>query len=76
MDEERDNSMPDNNVPVAPGTGLVVALNSDGLYEVAFDKDKKTAILIGVDPPFPPERWDVMVARCLAHGLTLVKRGS
>lgn len=73
MDEERNGDpMPDN--PVAPGKGIVVDLNADGLYEVVLEKDRKTAVLIGLDPPFTEDRWSVMEARALAYGLTLVKR--
>lgn len=72
MDEERDNPMPD--TPVAPGKGIVVALNADNLYEIVLEKDRKMAVTMGIDPPFSEERWDIMVARCLAYGYTLVKK--
>ena len=73
MDEERDDTMPDKK-PVAPDTGLLVDLNADGLYEIILEKDRAIAVQCGVDPPFPPERWDIMVNRAAAFGLTLVKK--
>ncbi len=47
-----------------------VSLKKDELYHVAPD-DEKLGEEFGLTPPFPPERLDIMKARCASHGYTL-----
>ncbi len=50
---------------------LHVSLNKDdGLYHVA-SSEESLGEEFGLTPPFPPERLDIMKARCASHGYTL-----
>ncbi len=52
------------------GKVLHVSLKKDELYHVA-PADEKLGEEFGLTPPFPPERLDIMRARCASHGYEL-----
>ena len=49
---------------------LHVSLKKDELYHLLPDEEQ-LGEEFGLTPPFPPERLDVMRARCASHGYTL-----